>query len=192
HGHAHRRGESRAQGARGDLDTRGVSDLWVAGRQGTPGAQRLEVIELESEPGQIELDVLGERTVAAGENETIPADPSRVGRVVGESVLVEVVGDGRQAHRGSRVSVPLLLDRIGGEKAGSVDCAVVEFSPGQGVHVFERSFVRLRACIQTLPRRMPDVGGAVTRWENERGTFRLPAGRVWSRIHSQAVRRSVV
>src|SRR5699024_12828891 len=132
------------------------------------------------------------RTVAAGENETLPTDPGRVGRVVGESVLVEVVGDGRQAHRGSRVSVPLLLDRIGGEKAGGVDCAVVEFRPGQGVHVFERSFVRLRACIQTLPRRMPAVGSAVTRWEDKRGTFWLPAGRVWSRRQPQAVRRSVV
>src|SRR5699024_7107311 len=137
--------------------------------------------ELESEPGQIELNVLRERTVAAGENETIPTDPGQIGRIVGESVLVEVVGDGRQAHRGSRVSVHLLLDRIGGEKAGGVDCAVVEFSPGQGVHVFERSFVRLRACIQTLPRRMPDVGSAVTRLENKRVTFWLTSGSVWCR-----------
>src|SRR5699024_8791379 len=82
HGHAHRRGESRAQGPRGALDTGGVPDLWVAGSQGTPGAQRLEVIELEPEPGQIELNVLRERTVAAGENETIPTDPGRVGRIV--------------------------------------------------------------------------------------------------------------
>jgi hypothetical protein len=182
HGHAHGRSQTGAERARGDLDAGGVSDLRMARCQRTPGAQRLEVVELEPEPGQVELDVLGERTVTAGEDETITADPSRVGRVVSEAVLIQVMGDGRQAHGRSRVPVPCLLHRIRGEEAGSVDCAIVEFSPGQSCHVVERSFVRLRACIQTLPvgcrKRRPCSPPLQYRGCE---TFRLLTGRVWSR-----------
>ncbi len=40
HGHAHRRGDTGAERSRGDLDTRGVPDLGMAGSERTPCARR--------------------------------------------------------------------------------------------------------------------------------------------------------
>ena len=61
HGEADGGGDAGAQGAGGDLDALGVAVLGVAGGQGAGGAQRLDVVEFETEAGQVELDVLGQR-----------------------------------------------------------------------------------------------------------------------------------
>ena len=48
----------------------------VAGGHAAPGAQRLEVVELEAEAAEVQLDVEGEAGVAAGEHEPVAARPS--------------------------------------------------------------------------------------------------------------------
>ncbi len=100
-------------------------------------AARLEIVEFEAEPGEVELDVLGERAVSQGEDEAVASGPRRIGRIEGERVMVEVVGDGSEAHRGAGVTAAGLLHGVGGEEAGGVDCAGVEVCPGQGCHVVE-------------------------------------------------------
>ena len=80
-GEADRGGEALAERAGGDLDAVGVAVLGVAGGQRAPGAQRLEVLELEAVAAQVELDVLRERGVPGRQDEAVAAEPVRVGRV---------------------------------------------------------------------------------------------------------------
>ena len=129
HRHADGGGEAGAQRPGGDLDAVGVVDLGVAGGQRAPRAQRLEVVELEAVAGQVELDVLGEARVAAGQHEPVAPQPVRVGRVVPHDVLVEQVGRRGQAHRGARVAVADLLDGVGGEHPDGVHGPDVEVGP---------------------------------------------------------------
>jgi uncharacterized protein len=75
----------------GDLDTGGVVHLGVARGQRAPGAQGLEVLQLQAVAGQVELDVLGEARVAAGQDEPVAAQPGGVARVVVHHLLVEQV-----------------------------------------------------------------------------------------------------
>jgi hypothetical protein len=105
HRHADRRGQPGPERAGGDLDTLGVVHLGVARGQRPPRAQRLEVLELQAVAAQEQLDVLGERGVAAGEHEAVTPQPRGIGRVVVHDVLVEQVRRRGQAHRGARVSV---------------------------------------------------------------------------------------
>lgn len=54
HGHADRGREALAEGARGDLDAVGVLVLGVARSLGAPGAQRLDVLDLQAVAGEEE------------------------------------------------------------------------------------------------------------------------------------------
>ena len=141
HGHAHGGGQALAQRAGGDLDAVGVAVLGVARGLGAPGAQLLEVLQLEAKATQEELDVLRQRGVAAGEHEPVAAGPVHVSRVVVHDPLVEGVGERSEAHRGAGVARPAVLDGVGRQDAGGVD--------GTGVGV--RPVVRvptLRQCLQ--------------------------------------------
>jgi hypothetical protein len=57
------------QRAGGGLDAGGVAELGVARRLAAPGAQRLDVLQLEAPAAEEELEVQGEAGVAAGEDE---------------------------------------------------------------------------------------------------------------------------
>lgn len=129
HGHAHRVGDALAEGARGGLHARGVAVLRVAGGLGTPGAEGLQVIQLEAETGQVELGVESQGRVPRGEHETVATDPLRVRRVVSHHLLEEGVCDGGQAHRRTRVAVTDLLDRVRGQDPGGVDSTLVQIGP---------------------------------------------------------------
>ena len=61
---------------------RGVPVLGVARGLRAPRAQRLEVVELEAVAGQVQLDVLRQAGVPAGQHEPVAAEPLVVGRVV--------------------------------------------------------------------------------------------------------------
>ena len=87
-------GDAGAQRAGGNLNTLGVAVLGVARGQGAGGAQRLDVVEFETEAGQVELDVLGQRRVSGRQDEAVAADPARVGRVDVHDLVVEEVGGG--------------------------------------------------------------------------------------------------
>ena len=53
----------------------GVAVLGVARSLGAPGAQRLQVVQLQTEPAEVELDVEGQAGVAAGQHEPVAARP---------------------------------------------------------------------------------------------------------------------
>jgi len=89
--HAHGGGEALAERAGRDLDAVGVAVLGVAGRLRAPGAQRLEVVELEAVAAEVELDVLGQRAVPDREDEAVAADPLAVAGVTTHDLLEEEV-----------------------------------------------------------------------------------------------------
>ena len=106
--------------------------LGVAGGQRAPGAQRLEVGQLQAVAGEVELDVEGQARVAHRQHEAVAADPVRVARVVLQPLLEEQVGGGGHAHRRARVAVADLLDGVHGQHAGGVDRAAVELAEALG------------------------------------------------------------
>jgi hypothetical protein len=127
------RGDALAEGAGGDLDALRVLVLGVAGGLRAPRAQRLDVLELQAEAGQVELDVLGQRGVPRRQDEAVAAQPVRVGRVVPQDVLVEQVGGRGQADRRPGVAVADLLHRVRGQDADRVDGLAVQVGPADGL-----------------------------------------------------------
>ena len=131
HRHPDRVADALAERAGGGLDAGGVAVLGVAGRQAAPGAQRLEVVELEAVTGEVELDVEGEAGVAAGQHEPVAARPVRVGGVVAHQLLEDQVRRRGQAHRRARVAVADLLHGVHGQHPDGVDGEVVDLGPVQ-------------------------------------------------------------
>ena len=78
-GHADGVAEALTERTRGDLDTRGVVDLGMAGGAGFPLPERPQVVELEPETGEVEHRILQDRGVAVGQDEPVPIGPVRVG-----------------------------------------------------------------------------------------------------------------
>ncbi len=134
-GEAHRGGEALAQRTRGDLDALGVAVLGMAGRLRTPRAERLEVVELEAEPTEVELHILRQRRVADREDEAVAAEPVGVGRVMPQHTLVQQIGGGGQTHRRAGMTVADLFDRIGRQDPGGVHRASIDLVPLQFRHV---------------------------------------------------------
>ncbi len=157
HGHADGVGDALAEGAGRGLDAGGVVDLGMAGGLAAPGAQGLEVLELEAEAAEEELVVEGEAGVAAGQDEPVARDPVGVGGVVAHHLLEQQVGHRRQAHRRPRVTVAHLLHGVHRQDPDGVDRLAVEIGPLQGAHAgFLSSYgVRRptqRPALSTLPR----------------------------------------
>ena len=98
HRHADRVADALAERAGGGLDAGGVAVLRVARGLAAPGAQRLEVLELEAPAAEEELDVEGQAGVPAGQHEAVAAGPVRVGGVVPHHLLEQQV---RRRARGS-------------------------------------------------------------------------------------------
>ena len=105
--------------------------LRVARGLAAPGAQRLEVLELEAQAAEVELDVEGQAGVAAGQHEPVAAEPVRVGRVVPHDLLEQQVRRRREAHRGAGVAVADLLHGVHRQHPHGVDRPVVELGPVQ-------------------------------------------------------------
>src|SRR5690606_21346523 len=87
HRHADRVADALAEGAGGGLDAGGVAVLRVARGAAAPLAERLQVVEGEAVPGEVELDVEREAGVAARQNETVPSHPGGIGGIVAEDPL---------------------------------------------------------------------------------------------------------
>ena len=94
-----------------------------------PGAQRLEVVELESPATEVELDVERQAGVAAREHEAVTAGPVRIGGVVPHDLLEQQVRRGGQAHGRAGVAVADLLHGVHRQDADRVDGLRVEFAP---------------------------------------------------------------
>ena len=129
HGEADGGGDAGAQRAGGDFNTLGVAVLGVARGQGAGGAQRLDVVELQTEAGQVELDVLGQRGVASREDEAVATDPARIRRVDVHDLVVEEVGGGGERDGGTGVARSRLLDGVGGEDLSGLDRFVIDVIP---------------------------------------------------------------
>ena len=70
--------------------------------------------------------------MAGGEDEAVPAQPTRVAWVVPEEALEEQVCGGREAHRRAGVAVADLLHSIHREDPDGVNGPPVEIGPFQG------------------------------------------------------------
>jgi hypothetical protein len=144
HRHADRVGDTLAERTGGGLDAGGVPELGVARSLAAPGAQRLEVVDLEPEAGEVELGVQGDAGVAAGQHEPVPPGPVRVGRIVSHHLLEQHVGDRREAHRRTGVAVADLLHRVHRQHAGGVHRTPVDVGPfecGGPCVAHERAFL---------------------------------------------------
>ena len=131
HRHADRVADALAERAGGGLDTGGVAVLRVTGGLAAPGAQRLDVLELEAPAAEEELEVERQRRVSAGEDEAVAARPVRVGGVVAHHLLEQQVRRRGQAHGGAGVAVADLLHGIHREHPDRVHGLVVELGPVQ-------------------------------------------------------------
>ena len=129
HGEADGGGDTGAQRAGRDLDALGVSVLGVSRRQRACGAQLLDVVKLEAEAAQVELDILGERGMASGENETVTADPSRIGRIDVHDLVVQKVRCGCERDSGAGVARARLLDGVRREELGGLHRFIVDMIP---------------------------------------------------------------
>ena len=92
-------------------------------------AEVLEVVQSDAVAGEVQLDVLGERSVATRKDEAIAAFPVGVVRIMLDEMLVEGVGDGRQGDGGTGVAASSLLNRVGRQDLGHVDRARPARSP---------------------------------------------------------------
>jgi hypothetical protein len=133
HRHAYRRCQALAERARGDLDTSGVPELWVPGRLGSPGAQRLDVGQLQTEAAEVELQVEGQAAVPAGQHEPVAAQPMGVAGVMAHRALEKGVSQRRQAHRRPGMAVADFLDRVSRQHPDGVYGDRVDLGPVVGV-----------------------------------------------------------
>ena len=104
-------------------DVEGLADTIAKARA---AAEVLEVVQSDAVAGEVQLDVLGERSVATRKDEAIAAFPVGVVRIMLDEMLVEGVGDGRQGDGGTGVAASSLLNRVGRQDLGHVDGALVQ------------------------------------------------------------------
>ncbi len=129
HRHPDRHGQTLSEGPGGGLDARRVPVLRVAGGSAAPGAEGLEIGQRQSVVGEEELAVERQAGVAAGEDESVAAEPGRVLGVVAHDLLEEQVGGRCQAHRRARMPVPDPLDGVRRQRPQVGDGAVVVVRP---------------------------------------------------------------
>ncbi len=132
---AHRRRDALAERTGRDLYAVGVSVLRVTGCERAPGAERLEVLQLQAVAGEVELDVLGQRAVAHRQDEPVAAQPVVVLRVALHHFLEEQVRSRGEAHGSSGMPVADFLNRVRCENSCGVYCLVVNGIPLQSCHV---------------------------------------------------------
>ena len=111
HRHADRGGQTLSERTGGDLDARGVVDLGVSGGQRAPGAQGLQVADLQTEPGQVQLDVQGEagvtrRTARTGRGPASRRRPGRASSPSGTGCRPAAPGSSPSPGARCRPSVP--------------------------------------------------------------------------------------
>ena len=80
-------GQALTERTGGDFNALSVLVLGVAGGEGTPGAQFLQVLHLEAVTAEEELSVQGQGGVAGGEDEAVAAFPTVIGRVLVHDLL---------------------------------------------------------------------------------------------------------
>ena len=147
-GHSHRVRESLAQRPRGDLDPRRVPDLGMPRCCRTPLPEALDVVELQTRPGEEQHRVLEDRRVTPGEDEPVTVGPCRVGRVETHHPRVEDVRERGERHCRPLVAALRRERSIHGEPPYEGKCLCVLFIGESSCHV--------KTVIRATPRRRPD------------------------------------
>lgn len=101
HRHPHRRGQALPQRAGGDLHTLGVMELRMPRSQRNPRPQSLQILQFQTEPPEVELDVEGQAGVPTRQHEPVPAGPVNVFGVVPHHPLKQ-----RVDQRAKLIAVP--------------------------------------------------------------------------------------
>ncbi len=136
HRHADAVGEALAERAGRDLDAgRHVHAvaLGVAGRDRSPLAEVLDLVERQVVAREVQDGVQEHRSVAGAEHEAVAIGPRRVRRVVGHDATEEEVRRRRHGHRQAGVPGVGLLDRIHRQRADRVDAELVGLGSHGGV-----------------------------------------------------------
>ena len=131
YGHADGVGDALPERAGGDLDPRGVTELGMARRLRAELPERLEVVELESEAGEMQHRIQQDRRMAAGQHESVTVEPLRTVGVVVHDPGPQDVSEWRQRHRRAGMAAVRLLHRIHGEAPDHVDAKLLR--PGGGL-----------------------------------------------------------
>ena len=130
--HPHRVAEALAERAGGRLDPGRQAVLGVARRDRAPLAERLEVVEADVVPGQVQERVQQHRRVTRRQHEAVAVGPVRVGRRVAEVARPHRIGHRRGAHGRARVPGVGLLDAVDREGPDGVDRESIELVRGEG------------------------------------------------------------
>ena len=129
HGHAHGVRQALPERAGRRLHPGRQPVLRVPGSEAAPRPVLLEVLQAQPVPGQVELDVQGQAGVPAGQHETVPPGPRRVGRVVPENPLEQQVRGRGEAHGRAGVPRSLVLYGVHGQDPDQVHGALVDVRP---------------------------------------------------------------
>ena len=134
-GEPDRSGEALAERPGRDLHAVGVAVLGVARSLGAPGAQGLDVLQLQAVAGEVQLQVQGQRGVAGREDEAVASDPRGILGVMPHDLLEEQIGGRGQRHRRAGVSCTrAVLDGVGGQHTQCVHSALVQLGEHGIVH----------------------------------------------------------
>ena len=114
------------QRAGGRLHAGRVAALRMPRRARAPLPERLDLLQRQVVPAQVEQRIEQHRRVAAGEHEAVAIGPGRIGGIVPQEPGPEDVRRGGERHRGPGMSGLGRLDRVHGQRADRVDAA-----PGQ-------------------------------------------------------------
>jgi hypothetical protein len=125
-GHPDRVPEPLPERARRDLDAPGVPLLRVTRRLRAPLPELAEILELETEPGEVQHRVEEHRRVPGREDEAVAVRPVAVGGVVRHDPREEHVRERRQRHRRPGVPRVRALDGVHREPAHHIDGAAFE------------------------------------------------------------------
>ena len=133
HGEAHCGGNSLAQGSGRHFDPLRQAVFGVAGGLGVHGPVALYVVQGEV-ARQEELHVLRQGCVAGREDESVPALPLRIQRIVPENVLVEGVDDRGHGDCAPGVAASRLLHGVGYQPLGHGYGSFVQIGFFQLIH----------------------------------------------------------
>ncbi len=127
HRHAHAVAEALAKRPGRHLDAGCEAALGVPGRDASPLAELLDLLQRQIVPGQMEQAVQQHRAVAGGQDKAVAVEPRRVRRVVLEKARPQHVRHGRGAQRQARMAAVGLLHGVDRKEAQGIYAQRVEF-----------------------------------------------------------------
>src|SRR5207245_3671125 len=109
------------EGTGARLDARSAAALRVTGRHAPPLPERLDLLERQAEPGEVQERVLQHAAVSRRQDEAVPIGPGRVPGIEAQVARPEVEGVVGGPHRHPRMAGAGPLDGIDRERLDGVD-----------------------------------------------------------------------